>query len=545
MNNIFKKIIQKISPQRSHFEKKLTNFLKTNIPSKKNSPTILFWEPGGFASILEKNAIFSLALNTRGYNTHFIICDGTPQACMQRGIEQHEKFTDWPIRCKNCTNSMIFIANKYKLRYSFFCDYITQEKKQDFECLSHSIKPQEIQAYILHGINVGQNALNMFNRYLKGYSVYLSALTHSEDKILRKCFFASLVNTHITHQAIEKHKPYGIFTSHGVYDYAPPIMLGFQKGIKTMCWDTGYADFFHYFSVPKNSEKLELRSITQQAWEQRKNNPLTEHENQQLDTFINERYINRKARDIAILSNPEDATQLKEKLDFFNNKKTACLFTHVNWDACFDLSSMLFSNANQWLMQSLQKMISIPDINWIIRIHPGELSGGSLFKADDFLRNNYENIPSHIKILWSDSPINSYSLYKLIDVGITILGTVGTELPLLGKPIITAGTSHFSKKGFSFDPDTKEEYFSLLENIKDIKPLTPEQINLARQYAYSYFIQRQIPLHAIDKKRGHWGGLDIDNLNLLLPGNDPILDKICEGIIQGKDVILDNKTLRI
>ncbi|MBK8550520.1 MAG: hypothetical protein IPL53_05430 [Ignavibacteria bacterium] len=67
---------------------KLSEFMKKHSAVKTDSPYIIVWELGGFGDLLKKNAIISKALNIRGYKTHFIICDGTPLACIQRGLEK-------------------------------------------------------------------------------------------------------------------------------------------------------------------------------------------------------------------------------------------------------------------------------------------------------------------------------------------------------------------------------------------------------------------------------------------------------------------------
>ena len=52
---------------------------------------VIIWDFGGYGDLFKKNAIFSAALNVRGYRTHFILCDGLPETCIQRGIEKKEK----------------------------------------------------------------------------------------------------------------------------------------------------------------------------------------------------------------------------------------------------------------------------------------------------------------------------------------------------------------------------------------------------------------------------------------------------------------------
>ncbi|MEZ4688769.1 MAG: hypothetical protein R3A12_00760 [Ignavibacteria bacterium] len=95
-------------------------------------------------------------------------------------------------------------------------------------------------------------------------------------------------------------------------------------------------------------------------------------------------------------------------------------------DLSFDLSTMVFDNANQWLSESLETIFKITDVNWIVRVHPGEKVSGSLYTNDDFIKEHYKEIPGHVKILWSDSEINSLG-HKLIDVGITLFGTNGSR----------------------------------------------------------------------------------------------------------------------
>ena len=524
---------------------KYYKFTQKHSKVTDDSPVIIVWEMGGFGDIMKKNAMIAGALNIRGYKTHFIICDGTPEACIQRGLEKKEELSEWKDKCPKCFSIMKYVAGLYNVDYSVAGDYISEEKKKEFLDLSLSIELDEIFHYKYLGVDVGMLAWSSVIRYMKGFIIEKKDLKKEDEIIFRKYFYAGLVNTYIAEEVINKFKPVSIYGSHGVYvDFSPPILLAYLKGIKAIIWSSGFRDFLHYFTVPKKPNKLEFRGITEPEWQKRKNTPLTEEENKTLDLYIHHRFNKGNKRDFLNVTLPEDPEDLRKKLGFDNGKKVACLFCHVSWDLSFDLSTMVFDNANQWLSESLETIFKITDVNWIVRVHPGEKVSGSLYTNDDFIKEHYKEIPGHVKILWSDSEINSLGLYKLIDVGITLFGTMGAELPVLGKPVVSGGEAHFSGKGFTIDAKTKEEYFDLMKNAASIERPDPEQIALARQYAYSYFIQRQIPINIVNKTEGHFGNIDVNKLNDLLPGNNIILDEICNSIINGKDVILDDKMVK-
>jgi len=113
----------------------------------------------------------------------------------------------------------------------------------------------------------------------------------------------------------------------------------------------------------------------------------------------------------------------------------------------------------------------------------------------------------------------------------------------MGKPVILAGQAHYGAKGFTLDASSQTDYVGMLEHAAALAPLSPEQTALARRYAYWYFVQRQIPIRAIDLGQGHWGDLDLDHIDSLLPGRDPIMDTVCHNIVEGRDFILSSEAL--
>ena len=99
-------------------------------------------------------------------------------------------------------------------------------------------------------------------------------------------------------------------------------------------------------------------------------------------------------------------------------------------------------------------------------------------------------IPKNILFIPPDSNINPYSFFNIADIGITVRGTIGAEMPCFGIPIITAGTGRYSDLGFTVDPKSKDEYFKILKNILRLNRLEESKINKARKHAYLFFKSR-------------------------------------------------------
>jgi hypothetical protein len=202
---------------------------------------------------------------------------------------------------------------------------------------------------------------------------------------------------------------------------------------------------------------------------------------------------------------------------------------------------MIYPTANDWTLQTIRRLIGNTEADWIIRIHPGELTDGSVLSTGDIIKAEFPQLPPHVKILWADSDINSYGLFQLIDGGVTIFGTVGLELAAMGKPVILAGRAHYGDKGFTLDTDSAAEYRAALDRAASIEPLGAAQTALARRYAYWYFVQRHIPVRSIDLRQGHWGDLDLNRIDWLLPGRDAIMDTVCRNIVEGRDFVLPSE----
>jgi hypothetical protein len=504
---------------------------------------VLIWDLGNFTAIIARNGMLATALKVRGERTHTILCDGTPVACIQRGIEKPETLDKWSRACDGCFSNAKGAADKYCLDYSAAGSYIDDATRVRLRQRAWSLPVDDILDQAHMGANVGRMAWSSFNRHMKGLLVESGTFTPEQEEIYRRYFYAALVNVHVAGKAIDTLAPSSVLTSHGVYvDYAPAMSIAYQRGLPAVSWSSAYADGHHYFTVPKGANQLLLQGVSRgELWEERAATPLTTAEERRLEGFLHHRYFRAGARDINVVAAPEEREALRAKLDLRPGRPVVCLFTHVNWDACFDMSSMIYPNANVWTLETIRRMVKNITVDWIVRIHPGELTDGSVLSTGDIIKAEFPRLPAHIRVLWADSDINSYGLYRLIDTGVTIFGTVGVELAAMGKPVVLAGQAHYGNKGFTVDTASAAEYCGTLDRAASIEPLSGVQTALARRYAYWYFVQRHIPIRPIDQRQGHWGDLDLEQIDSLLPGRDPIVDLVSRNIVAGTDFILPSE----
>jgi hypothetical protein len=540
MKNIIYKIfgIKKVGKD---FNNNLKVFLKKYQP--KSQGNILVWEMGGFERILAKNAIIATALKLRGYKPIFLICSGTPKACIQRGMDQNEKIEDWSKRCSSCQKSMISTANMYMIDYILTDEIISKQELDKFEKIANEIDVSLIKDYFYEGINVGEITLNSFYRFMKGSITEFKKVKEEDLKIYRLYFFASLVNVELSKNMIKKINPLAFLSSHGIYtDYQPATAFSVIKKIPSTTWISGYNKLNHYFNAQLNPLSMQLTGVKNILWNMSISTKISSIHLRKINNFFKMKY--KKNQSVEFLENKfnkiANIKKLKKTLNLTNDK-VVCLFCHVNWDAGIDNSQMLFSNTNQWVIESIKVMIEVKDVDWIIKIHPSEKFNECIKGTLDVIKENFdlENLPKNIKIIDDKNKINAYGLFNLIDCGITICGTAGIELPFLGKPVLLAGKAHYSNKGFTIDPSNKEEYLNYLRDIKKLKKLNKDQMQLATKFAYLYFIKRQTYLSIINEKQGHWGDLDLKKLKKLLPKKNKIIDNLCNSIINGNDFLTD------
>jgi len=184
--------------------------------------------------------------------------------------------------------------------------------------------------------------------------------------------------------------------------------------------------------------------------------------------------------------------QRKDLCDRFGwdvNRPIVGILANNLTDGVFTNRWGLFRDNLQWLRQTLKAVRNIDNVNWFVKPHPSDIK--NRVKTDT--RGEYEKWTHdcrHVHFLPED--VGSASLPGIVDVILTAHGSAGLEYSCFGKPCILGGESLYSGLGFTYEPQTQEEYFVFLENLHKLQPLEESQMDKVKTFAYIYLVLSRV-----------------------------------------------------
>ncbi len=247
--------------------------------------------------------------------------------------------------------------------------------------------------------------------------------------------------------------------------------------------------------LARNAEVM--RQETGELWQARRDLPLDEVQWQQVRDLFSSRqraslWENFSRRWQGLPS--QGGEQVRQALHL-DRRPLFLLAANVIGDS-LTLGRQVFSKSmTEWLERTMHYFSQHPQVQLVVRIHPGEryTKGPSVA---DVARHALPQMPDNIRLVEANDPVNTYDLVEIADVGLAYTTTVGMEMAMSGVPAIVVGQTHYRQKGFTLDPDSWPAYFELLDQvIADPKTyrLTREQVEQAWQYAYRFFFEYPLP----------------------------------------------------
>ncbi|MFW5713962.1 MAG: hypothetical protein ACOCYU_04755, partial [Brevefilum sp.] len=249
-----------------------------------------------------------------------------------------------------------------------------------------------------------------------------------------------------------------------------------------------------------------MRHETDDLWNARGDESLEETQIQRLQELFNAREGGKIWKNFARkwqATPTEGGMQIRKKLAL-DDRPVILLATNVLGDS-LTLGRQMFSRSMaEWIERTVRYFADRDDVQLVIRVHPGEILTHGISMVD-VIQDELDEIPSHVHLIEPEEKINTYDILEFADLGLVYTTTVGLEMAMRGIPVIVAGQTHYRNRGFTYDPDTWENYFDTLEVLLgDLEAgrLSQEQIELAWRYTYLFFFEfpKPFPWHLLDLK---------------------------------------------
>lgn len=240
-----------------------------------------------------------------------------------------------------------------------------------------------------------------------------------------------------------------------------------------------------------------MRQDTNGLWQAHHENQLTEQQMERMRSLMMARQRGSMWENFSRMWQgvpTEGGKQARERLGL-DERPVVLLATNVLGDS-LTLGRQIFSKSMaEWISRTVQYFIGRPDVQLVIRVHPGEVltHGQSMV---DVVHEVLPRLPENIRLIKPKDEVNTYDLIEVADLGLVYTTTVGLEMAMSGVPVVVAGQTHYRNRGFTHDPDTWVSYYKLLGQIlehPDEHRLSVDQVKLAWQYAYRFFFDYPLP----------------------------------------------------
>lgn len=305
-------------------------------------------------------------------------------------------------------------------------------------------------------------------------------INNARTKVCFKKICTSYWFLHTLELIAKEYEPFIYLYDDLVYDEGMVVQLMHSKNARVMKCGVGAV----FREIPWSDEPQYRSDIWRGIISDRLSS-LTENEKQDIivkvtneleQRFKGENGDTREAEYIFKNKKELSSEEIKSEMGLNPNKKTVFIFTHCFSENPHKCSFQLYDDSYTWLEETMKIVREVDTVNWVIKGHP---IAAIKYNEVGVLEHMYEKYKNE-NLYWFPNEYNSSLVTEIADAIITVYGTAGIEYSCLGIPVIHTGYAAYSNFGYTYFPQSIQEYTDLLKNISEINRLDEEQIKTAR-----------------------------------------------------------------
>ena len=383
--------------------------------------------------------------------------------------------------------------------------------------------------YRKYDVDIGRHVVSSLCRYFLCSTVELD----KNEAVAREFLFTAIVSVEAARKIHKTYNPRLLISSHGIYaswgsfcDYFKSVNRPF------VTWGFQYRNNAVLMSHNQSYHENMITEDTR-LW---RDAGLGQSEREDVLEYILKKGSASHSDNIDYYQGADRIkSTARELLGIERDRTVFGMFPNLGWDAQISFKPKFFKSMNAWLIDTVRWFADRPDLELIIRAHPAERRAGfeTREKTADILRSTFDTLPANVHIIAPEASISSYDVLAEARSALVFGSKFGLEAAIQGKPVVTAGEAYFSGKGISFDPNSKDNYFELLDRVaKGLLP-TSDMIETAVRFGYHYHVRRQMIVPLADMQGPKFVDYRFSDENALLPGATPELDHLIECCLSG------------
>jgi hypothetical protein len=498
---------------------------------------------GGQPAVTSVEGLLAVALTLRGAEVSFLLCDRFLPACLNTNvtvISDEELLNHGPQRtlCDGCAARGFDPYEPWGLPILRYSQFITAEDHAEAARLANSLPVNELRVYQRGGVEIGDHA---YSGTLRHFARGTLDTEPNGEAILRRYFAASLL-TALGMERLFAQQSFAVAVfHHGIY--TPQGSIGDvarAQQVRVVNWAIAY----RRGTILISHDNTYHRTMLQEPVSDWEDLPWTAEMEKRLMEYLHSR-ARGTADWIEFGLQPEQQMDAQLRARGIDPGKVCIgLLTNVIWDAQIHFPANAFDNMIDWVMATIRSFAQRPELQLVIRVHPGELRSAlpSRQPLIDEIRREFPTLPANVFIIPPEDNLSTYDLIDRCDAALIYGTKTGIELIARGIPVIVAGEAWVRNKGMTMDASSPAEYEDLLDRLPIRHRLDKATTQRARKYAYHFFFRRMIPLHGLQRSPKGIYSIQIESLAELQPEYSAGIDVVCDAILHGSPFLFPLET---
>ena len=288
------------------------------------------------------------------------------------------------------------------------------------------------------------------------------------------------------------------------------------------------------------------------AWESFKNQKLDEKTNKFIEEYIAKRIKNEVSYHFSYLKMNKNSLEFQDFFKKIDKNKPIIFFpSNIVFDAAVFVKNSIFESPIDMIKNVIIFFNMNPQYQLIIKAHPAESTvyreniEFTKYRLKNIIKNLELKLNNNITFLDYDTKISTYDIIPIINIGITYTSSTEMEMAWSGKPVIACASCHNSNKGFTYEPNSIDEFFSLIQQLisrEQTEEEIKQRIDLSKKYYLLYYYHTLVNFEAFQGNESDSVEqcFKIQSYEEMLPGKNPALDYICDKILSKQPIYGDN-----